>query len=142
MGPFFKDGVEYKYKGFANTRFICEDVKTGIEVQISAYDTVQIKDEEAEPYIRAIKDNLGRTWSNIRETGEALAMLGEKRVKIDDAAIRVIESYVAGIRDGLYFMLEEEALKGSGKVTFEDAKKLVKEQTKDDRNEAVAQSRG
>jgi hypothetical protein len=128
MGNFFKDGVEYKYKGAANTRFICENVATGAEVQISAYDTVQIKDEDAESYVRCIKDNLSRMWSNLQESERALMMLGEKRAKFDDGAVRAIESFIAGIRDALYFKLEEEAIKGSGRVTYDDAKKLIDEQ--------------
>jgi hypothetical protein len=106
----------------------CENLTTKTEVQISAYDTVQIKDEEVESYMRRIKESIGRGRSDIREAERALAMLGEKRVEFDKNAIDAIESFIAGTRDALYFKLEEEALKGSGKVTYENARKLIEEQ--------------
>jgi len=80
-GLFFKDGVQYKYKGFANTRFICCQVDDESKViQFSCYDTVQVTDEQAVKIKNFLADVIQRTKTSLHEYEESIKLLNEQNV--------------------------------------------------------------
>lgn len=78
---FFSEGVEYKYVSSYNTRIVCCKVDNPVEeIQFSAYDTVQVTEDQAKKIKFIIKDCLPRRRSDLREMEEALKSLEDQKV--------------------------------------------------------------
>jgi hypothetical protein len=125
LGTFFKDGEEYRYLSSVNTRFLCENLRTLKQIQFSAYDTVQIKDDDVAMYKEAFSDRLASYKNDIAEVERALFMISDKQVNFKEEAIDCIESFLQKTRCVLYAALEKKAFEGSGAVTKEDAEKIL-----------------
>lgn len=81
QGPFFCDGVEYKFASSYNSRYVCRRVDDPtVEVQFSAYTTVQVTEEQAQRMKFIIKDCIPRMQSNLREMEETLKILEDQKV--------------------------------------------------------------
>jgi len=81
-GIFFKNDVQYKYEGFANTRLICHEVNDeSKKIQFSCYDTIQVTDEQAVRIKNFLKDVIQRTKTSLYEYEESLKLLNEQNVQ-------------------------------------------------------------
>lgn len=81
QGTFFKDGVEYKYASSYNSRYVCRVVDDPtVEVQFSAYTTVQVTEEQAQRMKFVIKDMIPRMQNDLRELEETLKILEDQKV--------------------------------------------------------------
>jgi len=79
---FFIDGVEWKYKSSYNSRVVCTRVDDpSVEVQFSAYETVQVSDEQAEKSKFVLLDSYRSTRCRLREMKDEIKSLTKQGVK-------------------------------------------------------------
>ena len=78
---FFSEGVEYRYESSYNSRIVCRraDDPT-IDIQFSAYDTVQVTEEHAMKIKFVLKEALPNSRRSVREMEETLKSLEDQKV--------------------------------------------------------------
>ena len=131
-GVFFSEGVQYKYESSYNSRIVCHQVDDPTQVvQFSAYDTVQVTDEEAKEIKAFLIDVFMMERSSLASRKKDIKRLQEQGVESRmDHFLDVVLGPVPALdpkKISSVEPLDEEAVKAMG-VEVEGSKILkVKE---------------